>query len=173
MQIPEDVLNKTRQILAKRKEREDIKQKIQEEWRQHVEEINLLRKSQEVELNECAKQIWEWVGRFLVTEESALILSILNPLLLFTARFWKGAPVNSQSEGATLRLKVESLYSSQVGIIIYEEYSKQWTSGRKECCGPADLVNNLHPECLKQFAKALQSGAVWQKINQDLSRVAY
>lgn len=170
MQIPEEVLNKTRQILAKRKERDDIQQKVQEKRRQHIESINLLRKSQEAELYECARQVWEWVYRFLITEESALILAVRNPLLLFTARFWEGAPVNSKTEGASLSLKVESLYSSPVGIIIYEEYSRQWTHGHKEYCNQSDLVNNLHPECLKQFAAALQNGTVWQKIDQDLSR---
>ncbi|OGN39816.1 MAG: hypothetical protein A2606_03505 [Candidatus Yanofskybacteria bacterium RIFOXYD1_FULL_42_10] len=170
LKTSEDVLKKAQQILAKRKERENVKKRVEEEKRKFTEEINAVKKAREAELHQYAREIWQWVNQFLITDEAAVIFSALNPILLFTARFWQGAPVNSQSEHASMSLKVESFYSSQIGVLIYEEHSKQWSSGHQDCYNPADLVNNLHPDFLKQFAEALKNGVVWEKIDQDLSR---
>lgn len=173
MKIPDEVLNRAKQILEKRKEHEDIKKRIEEAETRRLEEINSLRKSRETELSQYAQEVKQWVEQFLVTQESECIFSVLNPVQLFTAKFWQGAPlkVNSLSEWASVSLKKESFYSGSLGVLIYEEHCKSSSYERAELYSASHLVNLLHPDFLKQFAEALRNGIVWEKINQDLSRM--
>lgn len=175
MQIPEEVLSRAKQILEKRKEREDIKKRIEEAETKHLEKINSLRQSRKEELDQYAQEVRQWVEQFLVTPESEFIFSVLNPVLLFTAKFWQGEPlkVNSISEWASVSLKNESFHSGLLGVLIYEEHCKSSSHERVELYGASHLVNLLHPDFLKQFAEALRNGVVWEKINQDLSRLIF
>lgn len=175
MQVPEEILNRAKQILEKRKEHEDIKKRIEEAKARRMEEINALRKSRKEELDQYAQEVWQWVEQFMVTQESELIFSVLNPVRLFIAKFWQGAPlkVNSISEWASISLKKESFYSSSLGVLIYKEHCKSSSYERVELYNASHLVNLLHPDFLQQFVEALRSGVVWEKINQDLSRMIY
>lgn len=175
MQIPKEVLSRAKQILEKRKEHEDIKKRIEEAEAKRQAEMNSLRKSRETELHQYAQEVRQWVEQFLVTQESEYIFSVLNPVLLFIAKFWQGEPlsVNSISEWASVSLKKESFYSGSLGVLIYEEHSKSSSHERVELYSASHLVNFLHPDFLKQFAEALRNGVVWEKINQDLSGLIY
>lgn len=175
MQIPEEVLSRAKQILEKRKEHEDIKKRIEEAEAKRQAEINSLRKSRKEELDQYAQEVRQWVEQFLVIQESECIFSVLNPVQLFTAEFWQGAPlrVNSISEWASVSLKKESFYSGSLGVLIYEEHCKSSSHERVELYSTSNLVFFLHPDFLKQFAEALRNGIVWKKINQDLSRMIY
>lgn len=175
MQIPEDVLNRVKQILEKRKEHEDVQKRIEEAKTRKRAEINSLRNLRKEELNQYAQEVGQWVDQFLGTQESELIFSVLNPVQLFTAKFWQGVPlkVNSISEWASVSLKKKSFYSDSRGVLIYEEHCKSSSHERVELYIASHLVNLLHPDFLKQFAEALRNGVVWEKINQDLSRCRY
>lgn len=173
MQIPKEVLSRAKQILEKRKEHEDVQKRIEEAEAKRQAEINSLRKSRETELYQYAQEVRQWVEQFLVTQESEYIFSVLNPVPLFIAKFWQGAPlkVNSISEWASVSLRKESFYSGSIGVLIYEEHCKSSSYERVELYSASHLVNLLHPDFLKQFAEALRNGIVWEKINQDLSRM--
>lgn len=173
MQIPNEILNKTQQILKKRHDREEIRKKIEAERKKRIDKLNLLRKSRENELQQYARGILRWIDQFLGTEASYDILSVCNPILLFPKRFWCDLPIDSRTEFASISLKVRDFSSMRVGTIFYEEYSgKQELIRRQECADIVDLVNTLHPDCLKQFYESLQDGTVWKIIEKDLSRFA-
>lgn len=169
MDVPESLREKIRNTLKRLDDESKRQEKARQASARKEAEIDALRESRRDELLAKREEIIKWLDDFFFsTLEARQMLALQNRIVIFRAHFWRGepAPAGDIATHAVIELECD-------GDLNYAERCKsgpphRTVLGNLQNPGMIDLYGKLHPEFIDQWLSAIQTGKVWEYIEQSL-----
>lgn len=172
MRFPENLRRKTRELLAEKAEQERKRLEAKRAWERKLEDLEDLRRSRKKELSEYAKEVSRWVMEFLKSKDAKDLFRAMSrtEIIVFCDSFWQGFPTDSPYCYATLEITKD-------GEVSYGERYKGMpthvTKLGKLPKAQKKLIQSVHPDYLKNLARHLRTGEVWNYLLQMMPKRVY
>lgn len=125
--------------------------------RKQNEERRVIRKKRASEVMQAAVSIFDWLVHFEENPKGRKVLSTLEYINLFYARYHNCKPTEWEAYNAWLTYDYK-------GILRYRETCGDMRSWQIVLANPEQMVRQLHPDYILAVLDEITSGRVWEQI---------